>query len=844
MVALTDFAFGLEYAASGSPRSSFGTAAPDATSQAPASGAARTTMTWTMTIATTATLLDVITTYAGGGSITTTSVTANGTPLSRVVRATSSGNANNRLTDLWSLVNPPTGVGVTIVVTQSGSNDCDASAISWTGTDTVTPHGTPVTVGAATGTSASLGTVTGAYVLAAGAVRSTTTLTATGTPTTILNRITGAFANEANAVVYKATSLAAGFTWSVSGENAAFAIPVNSGASYTDITAFLRVADGITASRGRSDELTVLASPGRCDLALRNNDGRFTPGNGSSPYAPVQIRRPMRLKVTYTATTYPLWQGFVDDWGNGADSNYGIARVSLSDRLARSGRAKFTSALDAEILSDSPLLYYPLSEANGATAAVNAVGSGGALRFATSDSSAAADFGFGSVGPEKQTQVAVTPTAATGMGRYLAGDPVPAGTPQSGTIEAVIYCTGVTTSSVVVNTAAVAMNMFGIGVSTSGAPMAFFSGEGLVYTFASATSPDLAIGRLLHVAARYTITGAMIVIDLFVNGVLVVTTGATSMPYWTPTTSMVIGNWKTTAATGFASGFNGRVSNVAYYQRALPDARIADHAAGAISSWNGEATTDRFNRLCRVAGLPAGSYATVAASTIAMSPQPLAGKSLQDAVVEVASVENGVAYLDRNGILTFAPRTVRYRASSAITLDATKPGHVNADARTVTNDAFLLNDFTATPASGTAFRYADATSVTAYDTASDAITLLARNDDTASGLAEWRVLSFKDPRARFDGVFEVDVVAYANGGGNVAALLTTDIGSKATLTNMPTHMAPTGSMALFVEGITPVITKDAFKLRFNTSPVALEDSTFIAGDATFGVIGAGYPIPY
>jgi hypothetical protein len=65
-----------------------------------------------------------------------------------------------------------------------------------------------------------------------------------------------------------------------------------------------------------------------------------------------------------------------------------------------------------------------------------------------------------------------------------------------------------------------------------------------------------------------------------------------------------------------------------------------------------------------------------------------------------------------------------------------------------------------------------------------------------------------------------------------------------TAATVPTHMAPTGSMALFVEGVAPVISKDSFKLRFTTSPVALEDSTFIAGDATFGVIGAGYPIPY
>jgi len=200
----------------------------DATSTAPASaGASRTTMTWAHTVTTGASLLCVAVTYAGGGSVTTSSVTWNGVALTGRTRVQSSSNANNRLVDLWYIVNPAPGTA-NIVVTQSGSNDCDAAAISWFGTDTVTPFGTAVTSGAATGTSISLTPSGGAYVLSAAAVRSTATLTVGGSPTTVLRRVTGAFNNESNVITYAPVTYNPSFSWATgTDENAAFAIPIN-----------------------------------------------------------------------------------------------------------------------------------------------------------------------------------------------------------------------------------------------------------------------------------------------------------------------------------------------------------------------------------------------------------------------------------------------------------------------------------------------------------------------------------------------------------------------------------------------------------------------------------------
>lgn len=198
----------------------------DAAATASASAAARSSMTFSMTIATGATLVTVAVPYAGAGGVTTSAVTWGGVPMTGYTRVQSSANSTNRLVDLWFLVNPTPGTA-NIVVTMSGSTDCDAAAVSWFGTDTITPLGTAAISGATTGTSDSLSPVGGTFVIAAEAVRSTTAVTVGGTPTTVLNRVTGAFNNDWNAVTYNAVPYAPSASWATSDEHAAFAVPIN-----------------------------------------------------------------------------------------------------------------------------------------------------------------------------------------------------------------------------------------------------------------------------------------------------------------------------------------------------------------------------------------------------------------------------------------------------------------------------------------------------------------------------------------------------------------------------------------------------------------------------------------
>ncbi|MFE1926538.1 LamG-like jellyroll fold domain-containing protein [Streptomyces asoensis] len=81
--------------------------------------------------------------------------------------------------------------------------------------------------------------------------------------------------------------------------------------TWTDITTYVDTVRGVSVSRGASDELSE-TQPGTATLVLDNSDGRFTPGNGASPYYPyVRRNAPIRVSVAVMPTVsgaapYPM----------------------------------------------------------------------------------------------------------------------------------------------------------------------------------------------------------------------------------------------------------------------------------------------------------------------------------------------------------------------------------------------------------------------------------------------------------------------------------------------------------------------------------------------------------
>ncbi|MFD0074251.1 hypothetical protein ACFVIY_17640 [Streptomyces sp. NPDC127166] len=83
--------------------------------------------------------------------------------------------------------------------------------------------------------------------------------------------------------------------------------PIASDIVWTDITQYVTLSDseGISITRGASDELSDTQT-GTLSVDLDNSDGRFTPGNASSPYAP-NVRRGTPIRVQVTTLTGKNW---------------------------------------------------------------------------------------------------------------------------------------------------------------------------------------------------------------------------------------------------------------------------------------------------------------------------------------------------------------------------------------------------------------------------------------------------------------------------------------------------------------------------------------------------------
>lgn len=86
---------------------------------------------------------------------------------------------------------------------------------------------------------------------------------------------------------------------------------VKFGLVWADVSSWVR---SVSTNRPSSRE-TGKYQPGTMTVVFDNRDGRFSPANGSSPYAGqvvADIR--VRLEATWNGTTYGLFCGYVEDW--------------------------------------------------------------------------------------------------------------------------------------------------------------------------------------------------------------------------------------------------------------------------------------------------------------------------------------------------------------------------------------------------------------------------------------------------------------------------------------------------------------------------------------------------
>lgn len=614
----------------------------------------------------------------------------------------------------------------------------------------------------------------------------------------------------------------------------AFNAGVNTAAAsrtWTDVSAYVELHEGISITYGRGDERSE-ADPNQLTLTLDNKDGRFTAGRAASPYYPnVKIGRPIRVTATPPGGTASVrFVGFVDEWPvewDGTDQ-YAKAAISATSRLARLGaQVELQTRLVEEVLATAPDYYWTLGDPAGSTRGQEHL-ERATLRVVTksqqpitfgnatgppTDGLTAAQWGAQPIGGDHsylEASELTPPTTALTLSAFFL-------TPSSTTLGDAwrLYTTGSDSPAIIVD-------WLGSGSEVCRVDI------GGVSTGSMITGVNFRDGTTRHLAVTMAESGSDVAVTVHVDGVQVATGTAvgTSLP---DVTRLQV--------RGFRGEPDTVAAHVALHLRALAAAEVAE-IAGAGFSGHVESAGARIERYARLAGVPAAEVSAEAGSVADVADLDTGGITALEAMRKVEATEDGVLFDARDGTLTFHDRDRRYSQASAFTLDATAQ-QVEGGLAPKLDRSALLNDVTAATIDGTTTaRAVNQTSVDDYGPARESLELATTDAAEPLQAASWRVNTYAEPRARVPAL-AVNVTPLS--GALQASLLAATVGTRFTVSNLPSQADAT-SKSFVVEGYVERIGPESYELAFNVSPAELWDVWTIE-DPVLGQYDA-YPIAY
>lgn len=592
--------------------------------------------------------------------------------------------------------------------------------------------------------------------------------------------------------------------------NGGFRVPMSSW-TWTDVSAYVELGEGISGSWGRQDERST-ADANTLTLTLDNSDGRFTAARATSPYYPnVVLYKPIRvLADPVDGAELPLFTGYITSWPLEWEDTDAYAKVTVTaaSRLARLGlNAQWRSLVEETFLADDPVAYYPLGEAEGSTTAADVSGVGTAPLTMIGDPTLPVVFGQ-ATGPGTDDLTAAT---FTPLGQYLWTSVTPIAA--SFSVEGFFNATA--RADLVRLRQADGTVSVAVALEASGVLSAAYN------SVTVATVATYLDGNTHHFVVTFNGTTLVLYVDGVSAGSAAVADGHSGL------TELLLAS-STEASLVLA--------HVAVYDAALSSTRVLAHATAGAGAWVGETTDARFGRYADMAGIPAAEVNAEAGSTTVVHVDTT-GANVVDLLRTLEATEAGVMFDAPDGRLTLHNRGHRYTRASALTLDMSKQ-EVEADYSPRLDPSALANDITVTGVR--VARLIDEPSIDANGVATASLTTASQDDDEPLNLASWALKQFKDPRPRVPSLsvnVTAHAVAYSAGKTTVtsAALLGVTVGDKVTVANHPQQAAVSIS-DYFVEGGSFTIGPESFDLTWNLSPSSPEDQVLIIDDPVRGVI--------
>jgi hypothetical protein len=577
--------------------------------------------------------------------------------------------------------------------------------------------------------------------------------------------------------------------------NAGYNTPAAS-RTWTDVTAYTLIVDGIDITHGRGDERSQ-ADANSLRLVLNNKDGRFTPGLATSPYYPnVKLGRPVRVTSTPSGGSASVrFVGYVDEWPlewPAVVTTFATSTITATSRHARLGSsAPLRNHIYEEYKRDNPAHHYMLDNLADSVA--------GGVSLAQAGTGTAVT--FEGTGPTDGIQA-----AQFVGGKYLKVDLT--------TIPEALEC------FFLVDSGATAVSL----VSYGGIDLQVDLTGGVASVSQLVSGGPTVNDGLIHHAAL-TVSGGTA--RLYVDGVEV-DSGASAA---TSSGTLYVGPLEVKNAT---------LAHVALFTTAPSATRILAHANSGDDGFAGETAEARLVRYAAFAGIPTAEQSISTAADTPMAHIDTTGQTVLSLLQKVAETDGGVLYDARDDLLTYAARSARYNAAAAVTLTA---GQVEASYTPKLDRSSIINEVVATIADGSdpqeTVTAIDQDSYDDYGPHRDDIELATTDADEAHAAAWWRVNTYGEPQARAPHL-GVEIAHLST--ALQASILGLNVGDKITITGLPSQ-SDASSKSFFVEGYAERIGETAQHFDFNVSP-AEPFNVWILGDATYGVLGTTTKLAY
>ncbi len=605
--------------------------------------------------------------------------------------------------------------------------------------------------------------------------------------------------------------------------------------TWTDVTRYVRLASGITITRGRQDTNSQ-PSAGTCSMTLDNTDGRFTSGRASSPYSPWVIPG-RKLRVQWKdpndggATWTDRFVGHVESWPTTqGPATAAYTSINVVDRLAALGLADELRSVPAqEILAGSNLVaYYPLTGDLGSVAETPQE----SLTVSAGPEGTLDRAGGTGVPTDGGASPMFTPNSAT-IGSVLDAQLSAAVTIASGrSVRASVRWAGAADERIAFALSDVYGSALEVAVSAAGAVTVrarntWTGTDEWTLTTPTNVMADGATHSLTVTETYYG--GATQTVRLYVDAPPSAASTATA-PLSSASYSFVhVGG----GGPQSRAYFPGTLCHIAVWSTPLSAARVSDHHVACTTGWAGERTDERIARVASWVGVtPAEMALDVGAVTV--GHRDTSGAAPVGVMQDMAVTEGGALLVDRSGRVQFDWRRHRTLQSSILTVIGSDDNAVvsNADLRDVVNDVSVERS------GGATVRKVEATSVQRFRRRRLTVTTAADTDAQAIATADYLLSRFAYPRPEIQSV-SVDIHTLPS--AQHAATLAVDFGDKITIASLPTASLPFSTYVACVEGYTETIGPGTWTTVYSLSSITAagtDTRPWILGNATYGVLGS------